>query len=80
MKRQGGGVKGGLFFLELKLDDFTSGFRVSYADMAGGWEEVAAAAGWTGTGAGTGVELNKHNNNNNKSFISTTEYINMVGS
>ncbi len=31
---------------------------VCNADMAGGWEEVAAAAGWTGTG--TGVELNKH--------------------
>ncbi len=42
------------------MDDFTSGFRVSYADMAGGWEEVAAAGGWTGTGAGTSVELNKH--------------------
>ena len=28
--------------------------------MAGGWEEVAAAVGWTGTGAGTGVELDKH--------------------
>ncbi len=28
--------------------------------MAGGWEEVTTAAGWTGTGAGTGVELNKH--------------------
>ncbi len=28
--------------------------------MAGGWEEVAAADGWTGTGAETGVELNKH--------------------
>ncbi len=28
--------------------------------MAGGWEEVAAAAGRIGTGAGTGVELNKH--------------------
>ncbi len=28
--------------------------------MAGGWEEVVAAGGWTETGAGTGVELNKH--------------------
>ncbi len=37
------------FFLEIKLDDFTSGFWVSYADMAGGWEEVAAAGGWTGS-------------------------------
>jgi hypothetical protein len=49
-----------LLFLELKLDDFTSGFRTRYADMAGGWEEVAAAGSWIGAAAGTGGELNKH--------------------
>jgi hypothetical protein len=34
-----------LFSLKLKLDDFTSGFRTRYADMAGGWEEVVAVDG-----------------------------------
>ncbi len=57
---RGGGSNGDWLFLELKLDDFTSGFRTRYADMAGGWEEVAAAGSWIGAGAGTGRELNKH--------------------
>jgi hypothetical protein len=34
-----------LFSLKLKLDNFTSGFRTRYADMAGGWEEVVAVGG-----------------------------------
>ncbi len=51
---------GDLLLLELKLDDFISGFRTRYADMAGGWEEVAAAGSWVGAEAGTGEELNKH--------------------
>jgi hypothetical protein len=66
-----GGTESGIFFseggsnrdwcsLELKLDDFTSGFRTSSVDMAGGWEEDAAAGSWIGTGAGTGLELNKN--------------------
>jgi hypothetical protein len=42
------------------LDDFTSGFRTSYADMAGGWEDVTAAGSWIGTRAGTGGEVKKH--------------------
>ncbi len=57
---EGGRSNGDWFFLELKLDDFTSGFRTSCAGMAGGWEEVAVAGSWIGTGAGTGGELNKH--------------------
>jgi hypothetical protein len=48
-----------LFSLELKLDDFTSGFRTRYADTAGGCEEVVTVGGGIGTGARTGVELNK---------------------
>ncbi len=43
------------FSLKLKLDDFTSGFRTTCADMAGGWEEIIAAGSWFGAGAGTGV-------------------------
>jgi hypothetical protein len=43
------------FSLELKLDNFTSGFRTTYADTAGGHGEVVAVGG----GIGTGVELNK---------------------
>jgi hypothetical protein len=39
--KTGGGSNRDLFSLKLKLDDFTSGFRTRYADMAGGWEEVA---------------------------------------
>jgi hypothetical protein len=57
---EGGGSNRDWFFLEIKLDDFTSGFRIRYADMAGGWEEVTAAGSWIGTEAGTGGELNKH--------------------
>jgi hypothetical protein len=48
------------FSLKLKLDDFTSGFRTRYADMAGGWEEVAVGSGIR-TVAGTSVELDKQN-------------------
>jgi hypothetical protein len=48
------------FSLKLKLDDFTSGFQTTCADMAGGWEEVVAVGSWIGTRAGTGGELNKH--------------------
>jgi hypothetical protein len=43
------------FSLRLKLDNFTSGFHTTCADMAGGWEEVVAASSWVGTRAGTGV-------------------------
>jgi hypothetical protein len=65
------GTESGIFFirgervlqrlvsLELKLDDFTSGFWITYADTAGGCEEVVAVGSGIGTGAGTGVELNK---------------------
>ncbi len=49
------------FSLKLKLDDFTSGFRTRYANMAGGWEELVAVVGGIRTGAGTGVELDKQN-------------------
>jgi hypothetical protein len=49
------------FSLKLKLDDFTSGFRTRYADMAGGWEEVVTVGGGIRTGARTGVELDKRN-------------------
>jgi hypothetical protein len=59
--KQEGGSNRDWFFLELKLDDFTSGFWTRYAaDMAGGWEEVVAAGSWIGTGAETGGELNKY--------------------
>ncbi len=54
-----GGSNRDWFSLELKLDDFTSGFQTTYADAAGGWEEFIAMGGGIGTGAGTGVELNK---------------------
>jgi hypothetical protein len=54
-----GGSDRDWFSLNLKLDDFTSGFRTRYADMAGGWEEVVTVGGGIRTGAGTGVELDK---------------------
>jgi hypothetical protein len=38
--KTGGGSLIDWFSLTLKLDDFTSGFRTKYADMAGGWEEA----------------------------------------
>jgi hypothetical protein len=47
------------FSLKLKMDNFTSGFRTRYADMAGGWEEVIAVGNGIRTGAGIGDELNK---------------------
>ncbi len=56
---KGGESNRDLFPLKLKLDDFTSGFRTRYADMAGGWEEVVAVGIRIRTGAGTGVELDK---------------------
>jgi hypothetical protein len=56
---QGGESNRDRFSLKLKLDDFTSGFRTRYADMAGGWEEVVAVGGGIRTGAGSGDELNK---------------------
>ncbi len=40
-------------------DEFTSWFRATYEDTAGGCEEVVTVSSWIGTGAGTGVELNK---------------------
>jgi hypothetical protein len=49
------------FSLKLKLDDFTSGFRTIYADLAGGWEEVVTVGGGIRTGAGTSVELDNKN-------------------
>ncbi len=55
--KEGGGSNRDRFSLELKLDDFTSGFKTTCADMAGGWEEVVAAGSWIWTGAGTGVEV-----------------------
>ncbi len=58
--KEGGGSNRDWFSLELKLDDFTSGFRTTCADMAGGCEEVVAVGSWIGTGAGTSEELNKH--------------------
>ncbi len=54
-----GGSNRDWFSLELKLDNFTSGFQTRYADTAGGCEEVVAVGGGIGTGAGTSVELNK---------------------
>ncbi len=57
--KEGGRSNRDWFSLELKLDDFTSGFRTRYADTAGGCEEVIAVGGELGTGAGTSVELNK---------------------
>jgi hypothetical protein len=41
------------------LDDFTLGFQIRYADMAGGCEEVVAVAGGIRTRTGTSVELDK---------------------
>jgi hypothetical protein len=58
--KEGGGSNRDWFSLELKLDDFTSGFQTTCTDMAGGWEEVFAVGSWIGTGAGTSGELNKH--------------------
>ncbi len=55
--KEGGGSIRDWFSLELKLDDFTSGFRTTCADMAGGWEEVVTVGSWIGTGAGTGGEV-----------------------
>ncbi len=52
------GTESNWFSLELKLDDFTSGFRTSRVDMAGGCEGVVAAGSWIGTG--TGGKLNKY--------------------
>jgi hypothetical protein len=57
--KEEGGSNRDLFSLELKLDDFTSGFRTSCADMAGGCEGIAAAGSLIGTGAGAGGKLNK---------------------
>ncbi len=47
------------FSLEIMLDDFTSGFWITHADMAGDCEEVVVVGGGIGTGARTGVEINK---------------------
>jgi hypothetical protein len=58
--KEGGGSNGDWFSLELKLDDFTLGFRTTCADMAEGCEEVVAVGSWIGTGAGAGGELNKY--------------------
>jgi hypothetical protein len=57
--QEGGGSDRDWFSLRLKLEDFTSGFRTTYADTAGGCEEVVAVGSWIGTRAGTGDELNK---------------------
>jgi hypothetical protein len=58
--KEEGGSNRDWFSLQLKLHDFTSGFRTSCADMAGGCEEAAAAGSWIGTGAGSGGKLNKY--------------------
>ncbi len=58
--KEGGGSNRDWFSLELKLDNFTSGFRNTCVDMAGGCEEVIAVGTWIGTRAGTGGELNKY--------------------
>jgi hypothetical protein len=58
--KEWGGFKRDWFSLELELDEFTSGFRTTRADMAKGWEEVVEVGSGIGTGAGTGRELNKH--------------------
>jgi hypothetical protein len=50
-----------VFSLKRKLDEFISGFRIRYGDMAGGREEVIAVGGGIRTGDGTGVELDKQN-------------------
>jgi hypothetical protein len=42
--KEGGESNRHFFSLKLKLDDFTSGFRNRYADMAGGWEETSQLA------------------------------------
>ncbi len=55
--QKGGRSSRDWFSLELKLDKFTSGFRTTCADMAGGWEEVVAAGSWIGTRVGTGVRV-----------------------
>ncbi len=55
LRKEGGGSNRDWFSLELKLDDFNSGFRTTCADMAGGWEEVVVADGWIGTRARAGV-------------------------
>ncbi len=52
--KEGGESNRDWFSLKQKLDDFTSGFRTRYADMAGGWEEVIAVGSGIRTGAGTG--------------------------
>jgi hypothetical protein len=56
--KEGGGSNRDWFSRELKLDDFTSGFQTTCADMAGGWEEVIAAGIFL-TGAGTDVEVGR---------------------
>ncbi len=57
--KEGGGSNRNWFSLELKLDDFTSGFRTTCVDMAGGWEEVVAVGSWIGTGDGTSGEVGR---------------------
>ncbi len=56
MKRGGGSNRS----LELKLNDFTLGFRALCADLAGSCEEVTVAGSWIGTGAGAVGKLNKY--------------------
>jgi hypothetical protein len=58
--KEEGGSNRDWFSLELKLDNFTSGFQTVCANMAGGCEEVAAAGSWIGTRAGAGGKLNKY--------------------
>jgi hypothetical protein len=58
--KEGGGSNRDWLALELELEDFTSEFQTTCADMAGGWEEFVAVGSWIGTRAGTGGELNKH--------------------
>ncbi len=50
--KEGGGSNRDWFSQELKLDDFTWGFRTTCAGMAGGWEEVVAVCSWIGTELG----------------------------
>jgi hypothetical protein len=47
------------FSLNLKLEDFTLGFRTRYADIAGDWEEVVAVGSEIRTGAGIAFKINK---------------------
>jgi hypothetical protein len=61
------------FSLTLKLDDFTSGFQTTCADMAGGWEEVVSAGSWVGTRAGTGVTLGKQSEADGAAVIKKDE-------